>query len=384
MEGIEILVFVVWMFPIYIFFSILYGYLRFKICKKNNKNQIEKIIIQITTVANYNIVNKNIATIRSYALAIPYEIWVITESDLLDRYLGADKVLQVPVSFGSIAKYKSRALDYSCWVRRNLGINTSDINILFLDDDTIPSKEYVEMCFMTDYDIMEGIVEPTLNYGTRYSYVDNMRTLACMSVCSIFQSHGHPVWVHGEGMCVKASVEQNIGWQFDVVASEDLVFGHTCCTKKMKWGFIWKPIYITSPWTFKDFFKQRKRWLWGNVHAMAHILTWQSKVRLLWFHIMGGSIPWITILGSYADLTGIISFTISESIMIYSSVIIWIGTYGFIGYTLGNGKLKHVLLSMVLAWYTTIMNAFPIWIGLLFKKPQEFEVIMKEYSRTSK
>lgn len=383
LEDFEILIFAVWLFPIFVSFSILYGYLRYKICLGKNY-QLNKIIIQITTVANFNIVNRNIATIRSYALAVPYEIWVVTESELVGKYHGADKVLHVPASFGSIAKYKSRALDYSSGIRRNLGIDSSEVKILFLDDDTIPSRDYVEMCFVTDIDIIEGIIEPTLNYGTLYSYVDNMRTLACMSVCSIFQSHGHPVWVHGEGMCIRASVEQEIGWQFDVIASEDLVFGHACAAKKLKWGFIWKPIFITSPWTFKDFFKQRKRWIWGNVHAMVHILTWRSKVRVLWFHIMGASTPWITIIGSIADLTGIISFTSTERIFIYTALIVWLGTFGYIGYVVGNGSLRHILLSMALAWYTTIMNVFPIWVGLFFKKPREFEVITKEHEAADK
>ena len=288
MEGFEIIIIIVWLYPTYTLCSIIYGYFRAKYCFRKT-NQIKKIIIQITTIANYNIVNKNVATIRSYNLYFPYEIWIVTEElHQSDRYVGADKILNVPPSFKSIAKYKARALDYSSQIREKMGIKSCDIKILFLDDDVIPSSEYLEKCFVADYDIMEGILQPKLNYGTRYSYVENMRTLACMSVCSIFQSHGHPVWVHGEGICVKASTEQEVGWGFDVIASEDLVFGHTCATKKLKWGFIWKPLYITSPWTFKDFFKQRKRWLWGNVHAVSHILTWQSKLRVVWFYIMGG------------------------------------------------------------------------------------------------
>ena len=290
----------------------------------------------------------------------------------------ADKVLSVSPGFKSIAKYKARALDYSSKVRRNLGINSSNVKILFLDDDTIPSKKYIEKCFESNYDVMQGILQPKLNYGTLYSYVENMRTLACLSVCSIYQSHNHPVWVHGEGMCVRASTEYTVGWAFKVVSSEDLVFGHACVEKKMKWGFIWESIYITSPWTFRDYFKQRKRWIWGNAHAILHILNWQSKVRMIWFYVSGVSILWISITGTIMDLTGMLYFDIFERILFYSALAIWLAIYGYIGYFVGDRKLRHILLSMALAWFTSVMNTFPICVGLFCKRPNKFEVIEKE------
>jgi hypothetical protein len=67
-------------------------------------------------------------------------------------------------------------------VRKSIGQAGDDIKILYLDDDTIPSKKYVEKCFIGDYDIMEGILQPKLNYGNKYSYIENMRTISCMNV----------------------------------------------------------------------------------------------------------------------------------------------------------------------------------------------------------
>jgi hypothetical protein len=336
------------------------------------------MIIQITTIENYNLVNKTISTIRSYNLNLSYEIWIVTEFSSLDKYKGADQVLNVPSNFKSVARYKARALDYSSYVRRCNGIIGTDFKVLFLDDDTIASKNYIEKCFVGDYDVMEGIIQPKLNYGNRYSYVDNIRTLSCISLCSIFQGNGHPLWVHGEGICVKASVEQVVGWHFDIIASEDLAFGHTCATKKLKWGFIWESIFITSPWNFKDYFKQRKRWLWGNVDVMSHILTWKSTLRLLIFYGVGGAAIIISIIGVVMDLIGILNFNSIDRIMLYVAFVTWLGLYGYVGYIVGDKKLKHILLSMLLAWYTSFMNTLPIWVGLLFGRPKKFEVIAKE------
>jgi len=354
-----------------------YGYLRAKRCFQVN-HATERIIIQITTIGNFNIVNRTVQTIRGYKLAFPCEIWIVTEAIDIKNYVAADRVVVVPSEFKSVAKNKARALDYAAETRKSMDIVSDKIKILFIDDDAIPSKGYIEKCFSGDYDIMEGIIQPKLNYGTRYSYVENMRTLACMSVCSIYQGHGHPVWVHGEGICVRASTEQKIGWKFDVIASEDLVFGHACSSKKMKWGFVWDPIYITSPWTFRDFFRQRHRWLWGNVHAIKNILTWRSKIRMIVFYVIGSSSLWISFSGILMDSAGLLNFPTHVRVLEFVSLGTWFGIYGFVGYKVGNKQLRHIILSMCLIFYTSIMNTFPIWIGLFFKRPKRFHVISKE------
>jgi cellulose synthase/poly-beta-1,6-N-acetylglucosamine synthase-like glycosyltransferase len=38
----------------------------------------------------------------------------------------------------------------------------------------------------------------------------------------------------------------------------------------MSWGFFHEYIQLTSPWTWKAYFKQRRRWMWGNIHAIMH------------------------------------------------------------------------------------------------------------------
>jgi hypothetical protein len=331
--------------------------------------------MQITTVDNPIAVNRIIRAIRNYNLHIPYQIWVITESDTV--YEGADLVRKVPKQFVSISHYKARALDYSTRLREVMNLTASNIKILYLDDDTIPSQAYIKDCFEGDYDIMEGIIQPKVIYGSRYSYVENMRTLSCMSVCSVFQGHSHPVWVHGEGLCVRASVEQKVQWQFNVIASEDLCFGHKAATMGLSWGFTWTPIYITSPLTFKDFFKQRKRWIWGNIHAIKNILTKKAAARIIGFYCLGSTFLVLSLLFVVQDIMEGVHLNWEHRIWVYSTLGIWQALYGFIGYSIGGHRLKHVLASMVLAWYTSLMNTLPIWASLVSEKPTKFEVIRK-------
>ena len=60
----------------------------------------------------------------------------------------------------------------------------------------------------------------TIEIYIYYSYVENTRTLACMSVCCVYQSHGHPVWVFGEDITSKDSSEHTAEWQFHITASK--------------------------------------------------------------------------------------------------------------------------------------------------------------------
>ncbi|MDP9288369.1 MAG: hypothetical protein M3P08_09240 [Thermoproteota archaeon] len=123
--GFEIVVFTFWLIPLILLCSSIYGYARAKLCFKTT-DKTKKMIIQITTVQNQNLVNKIISTVRSYNLSMCYEIWVITEVSLLYKYVNADKVFTVLIDFRSIARFKARALDYSSQIRKDYGITTED------------------------------------------------------------------------------------------------------------------------------------------------------------------------------------------------------------------------------------------------------------------
>src|SRR4029078_10414317 len=123
-----------WSFLLLIIFNMAYGYLRAKRCFQV-KHATEKIIIQITTIGNFNIVNRNVRTIREYKLAFPFEIWIVTEPADIKNYAAADRVIVVPFEFKSIAKNKARALDYAAETRKTMDIVSDKVKILYMDDD---------------------------------------------------------------------------------------------------------------------------------------------------------------------------------------------------------------------------------------------------------
>ena len=60
---------------------------------------------------------------------------------------------------------------------------------------------------------------------------------------------------------------------------------------------------------------------------------------------------WISTIGIILDLTRALNLSSNERILFMVSLACWLGLYGYIGYEVGNKKVKHVVLSMALAWY---------------------------------
>jgi Glycosyl transferase family group 2 len=213
---LEVVVVTAWTVPIVLAGMALLGYVRGRRLKVAFARGM---IIQITTVGNQETVNAIIAAIRGYRLGFPHRIWVVTEPSSPTGYEGADRLIVVPADFECRASYKCRALEYVRRLRAREGLADRDLKILFLDDDSLPTKGYIEKAFQADHDICQGIVAPRNHYGRFLSYMDDLRTLNCLVFCSVFQSFGRPIQVHGEGLCVRASAEQVVTWDHPVVAS---------------------------------------------------------------------------------------------------------------------------------------------------------------------
>ena len=151
-------------------------------------------------------------------------------------------------------------------------LNDFYVKVLFVDDDGVPTKSYIEKVFRADYDVCEGIPTPRTGYGRFLSHMDDLRTINCLYMCSVFQGLGHPIHVHGEGLCVRGTAEALVTWDYEMFASEDLVFGHMAVYQEDDLGVRVGLRGDHVPFTWRDFLNQRRRWLWGNIHAIRHVL----------------------------------------------------------------------------------------------------------------
>jgi hypothetical protein len=349
------------------------------------------LIIQITTVGNEDTVNEIIRRIRGYQLSLPHVIWVATEPWASGDYHGADEVIVVPKEFQCRASYKARALEYTRRLRIERRLNDFYVKVLFLDDDCVPTKSYVEKVFRADYDVCEGIPTPRTGYGRFLSHMDDLRTINCLYMCSVLQGIGHPVHVHGEGLCVRGSAEAFVTWDYEMFASEDLVFGHMAAFSGMTWGFVWDYVAITSPFTWKDFLTQRRRWLWGNIHAVRHVLPPTSSILLIGLYAYGLFTFVLSTIGIVMALTGTLHFRSTIWPWLVVSMAFWFAMFALSGAinsgggaTRGIRRVRDVAVAVLLAFVTSAV-AIGVQIVALFKgNPHRFDVIEKTDPKSKK
>jgi hypothetical protein len=374
---------------------------------KENRDLFSRYIIQITTVGReQDRVNEIIREIRGYGMSMNYQIWVVNEPGNDDVYPDADRVVTVPVEFECVAGYKARALEYSRLVRQQLGYNRGDTKITFLDDDTSPTWEYLETAFAGDYDICQGVTAPRIGYGVRpfshflLSHVDDLRFHNCMTYCSSFQGIiGRPLFVHGEGLTITGHTEETVTWNWRIFASEDLTFGCNAAARGLRWGFFHEYIQLTSPWTWQAYFKQRRRWMWGNIHAIVNrdVLPLGAAIRiairyflsLFTFFASGTSVALI--------LTGTVDLPGWAHSLFWCSLVIWLVNFALSGWV--NAGLRTaeqsaaqfwwnrvaqtaaaVVLSPVTATFTIVALIVTLYMG----NPRSFEVIAKTAATSGK
>ncbi len=362
------------------------------------------LVIQITTTGREEErVNQIISEIRSFRLSMPYRIWVVNEPGLRDRYPRADRVLTVPASFTARSKYKARALEYARRERRRLGLNGPDTKILFVDDDTSVTAAYIERAFGADYDICQGVTTPRVYYGTLplqhfwLSHFDDLRTRGCLIYCAFFQGFvGKPLHVHGEGLCITGALEDKVTWNYPVFASEDLTFGQNAAHMGAKWGFFHEYVLLTSPWRWADFKKQRKRWLWGNIHAITHrdvLPLWQAVI-IAGKYMFGFSLTIISFIAAVMRLVHLYVPPPHMTVVFWLSLCTWLAVFGASGWinsaeTLpararGVRARKRVLyrawqtgVAVALCPLTSLMSVVVFTIALAEGNPKRFEVIPK-------
>lgn len=353
-------------------------------------------IIQVTTTgAEYARVNEIIDQIRSYNLKIDYQVWVVIEPGHRADYPFADRVIIVPEDFTAKSRKKARALEYSRRVREALGLDRADVKIVFNDDDVSLTQAYIERAFAAGYDICEGVVTPRTAYAVRplghflTSHADDIRTHACLVYCSVFQGiFGRPVHVHGEGLVVTGEAERIVTWNWPAIASEDLVFGQRAARAGLKWGWFHEYAEVTSPWSLRDYLIQRRRWLWGDIHAIRHrkVMPLTAAAMVLTKYLAGVMALLCSAAGLYLRMTGRIPATAGVLNYAKLAVLGWIGlffTCGWIGASSTeaarsrDSRLLSGVLAVLMMPVSLALTFAAIAIPLIQGDPRSFAVISK-------
>jgi len=265
------------------------------------------------------------------------------------------------------------------------GLSRHDVKIIMLDDDSLPTAKYFVDVFDADYDICEGILTPRRGYGRFLTHVDDLRTLNCLTICSFWQAIGHPIWVHGEGLCLRGSAEAAITWNYPVVASEDLTIGQNAVERGMSWGFVWEYVQLTSPWTWKDFIKQRRRWIWGNIYALRNGLIPPLGAFMVALRWILGIVNEVLVTAAIILVPLKIWHPPNELLLVlWASLAVWLVTFAMAcwigandeGASLGK-RIGNTIVGVLLAPITAFLTISVLLYNILKGDPKKFEVIQK-------
>lgn len=353
-----------------------------------------KLIIQITTAGHEHArVCEIIADIRGCNIKADYQVWVVTEPGRPCHYPLADRVLVVPETFAARSRSKARALEYSRRVRDAEGLARPDVKIIFSDDDVTLTEAYINGAFVAGYDVCEGVVVPRIGYGAGpsghflASHADDIRTHTCLVYCSVFQGIlGRPIHVHGEGLVVTGAAERLVTWDWPVLASEDLVFGQRAASAGLAWGWFHEYAEITSAWSVREFLIQRRRWLWGDIHAITRrdILPPGPAMLILGKYAAGVGALIASVAGLYLRWNG--SIPASAGALGYAklSLVAWAGVFFTCGWIAAaaagqtsDARLLAGVTAVVMMPVSVVLTFAAIVIPLGQGSPPSFEVITK-------
>ncbi len=410
--------FIFFMTPLVEVVMMVVGYVWYLTRYKRVPDKHKALIMQITTVGREpELVNRTLERLRSYNLSMLHEIWVVIEPGHETNYPLADTVIVVPKGFIARSVDKARALEFvrpihEAWAETK-GIPLELLKLLFIDDDTLPTEEYVEAAFEGDYDLCQGITVPSRQYaGASFmhfllSHMDNIRTRNCLIYCSCTEGvTGKPLFVHGEGLCITAYVEKMVGWDWPIIASDDLTFGLNAAYMGYSWGFFYREIQLVSPWSWKENISQRHRWTWGNFKAI-----WDREIlpqAAGWFkgfkYAFGLLSVFASTIGAVLLFQGIAKVPPQVHGVFWTSLGCWVASYAFCGWVNSGGdenrerfaqrkgrqrskivagalfwgfRVLQTFMAAVLCPMTAIVPAFVIIYSALKGPPKKFVTINK-------
>jgi hypothetical protein len=389
-------VYAVWLVPLGELAMLGAGQYYYRFLFRRAPGKFQLLVFQITTTGKEQArVNEIIASVRGYQLPMPHEVWVATEPGHENAYPQADRIVVVPAEFRARSERKARALEYTRRLRAAEGLGRADVKILYNDDDVLPTRPYILTAFDADYDVCEGITAPRTEYGTLpaghliASHADDVRARQCLIYCSVFQGLlGKPLHVHGEGLTVTGAAEQTVTWDYPVFASEDLVFGHNASHLGLRWGWFCESVELTSPWTLREYFVQRKRWVWGDFHAIARrdVLPRSRAAAIAAKYVADSVILLVSAAGVALRLSGEVSSASPWYGASRLALLTWLAVFFAAGWVSAGGsvdgrnddaRLLAALTAVLFSPLSCLVTAAGLAWPLIAGNPRTFEVIRK-------
>ena len=272
--------------------------------KQTRLDKANGVIVAITTNGMaVDVVEWIIASIEGYRMDIG--IYVIKEER--DAHAYSCREIAVPADYvcPNGSKSKMRALQYGIEALHEMGYG-SETYICHLDDDSLVDRDYLEyvMHYMTGEGGQGCIRLREFGRHMLSSLADIVRISNCETWCKLRNRKDNPMFVHGEGLVVRADIEHEIGWDYGTYGAEDLIMGLEISRRGTFRHIPIGNIFISPPVTAKDYMKQRRRWFWS-------IFKTDGKLRRLSLK------TYLTYIYMYAiGITGLISLTLLPIVLL--------------------------------------------------------------------
>ncbi|MEM0379859.1 MAG: glycosyltransferase family 2 protein [Desulfurococcaceae archaeon] len=387
--------------------------------ERRTQSRDYKVIFQITTRGfNKESILKSVKSVLYWATKYlkDFEIWIVTEDDvdkdffenlrnINGEYCDLIKIIYVPREYRTKnnTKYKARALNYALEVRRKLGFISDKIWIYLMDEESIVGEDtivgiidFIENSSNDGKLVGQGIIVYSNYWGVNkiISVEDFLRTGDDISKSGFHIFSGRVLWgTHGSHLLYRSDLEDRIGWDYGEIRAEDMVFGLLVVKHYGDvLGWLKGKLYEQSPFSIRDFLKQRRRWLWG----ILDIILKNNCIGLLDKLILVlNLVVWLTSLPSiiiaYVNFikptpapnilfTPIFGFEMCILLYLY-----YLGAKLNLSIINRNSKI-HIIMYLTLIPIAGSLEAIAAWYGLLtyFKSGKSgFEIIRKELVKTN-
>jgi glycosyl transferase family 2 len=200
------------------------------------------------------------------------------------------------------------------------------------------------------------------------------------------------LFVHGEGLTITGRTENLVGWNFRVFASEDLTFGCNAAHAGLRWGWFHEYIELTSPWTWNAYFKQRRRWMWGNIHAIVNrdVLPLGPAIRISLRYVLSLFTFAASGVALVLDVLGKIHVAQAWYALFLCSLVIWLLSFAASGWVnagrretgqtamnFWGKRIFQTICAVILCPFSASFTVIALVVTLYMGNPRAFEVIGK-------
>lgn len=331
-------------------------------------------VVICTNGQNPQVVEKILATVNAYGL--PVESFVIKEE--ADPFHYAAREIVVPRSYRSPnhSLNKERALQFGAEQFRRLGYG-AETYLCHLDDDSIVSREYLQHVFRMPEEAGQGSIR-LREHGHHLlsTLADLIRVFDCEAWCAYFNDRHRPMAVHGEGLVIRADVEQEIGWDYGTFCGEDFLMGQKILALGYRFGHIPHTVAIAPPLNRRDFFRQRRRWMYGILWSRRTIAA--TNRRSLWWVLYRYGAGWTGFIGLVPLVYGLLERPVLPEWLLGLSA------FNFVSYCLAyqvgayRTKRRYMPSVLLLQLAVALYEGLTLPYALLWKPDRtRFDVIQK-------